>query len=66
KDQNKDQQNNNKDDKKENDKNNSISQQTANQILQAMDNKENQTRARVNRANKGEKSNASGGSRKKW
>jgi len=51
---------------KEDKKDNGISQQTANQILQAMDNKENQTRVRVNRANKGEKANGSGSSRKKW
>lgn len=68
KDQNKDQnQNKNQNkDKKDQQKDNNISQQTANQILQAMDNKENQTRARVNRANKGEKSAAAGGSRKRW
>lgn len=72
-DQNKDQQNQNQDqqqqqnqDKKEEQKDNNISQQTANQILQAVDNKENQTRARVNRANKGEKAVGQGSSRKKW
>ncbi len=64
--QNKDQQQNQDQNKKDERKDNSISQQTANQILQAMDNKENQTRARVNRANKGEKTNGSGGSRKRW
>lgn len=60
-------QNNNKQDQKENkpqEKN--ISPQTANQILQAMDNKENQTRARVNRANKGDKSQGGSSSRRKW
>lgn len=53
-------------DQKEQQKDNNISQQTANQILQAIDNKENQTRARVNRANKGEKAVGQGSSRKKW
>lgn len=43
-----------------------ISQQTANQILQAIDNKENQTRARVNRANKGEKVKGGGARTKRW
>lgn len=70
-DQNKDQQNNqnqnqNQDKQKEQQKDQNISQQTANQILQAVDNKENQTRARVNRANKGEKSVNGGGSRRRW
>lgn len=65
--QNKDDQNQ-KDEKKQQEqkKDNNISSQTANQILQAMDNKENQTRARVNRANKGEKSSNGGSVRKKW
>ncbi len=62
-DQNKDQ---NKDKKDQQPKEQQINPQTANQILQAMDNKENQTRARVNRANKGEKVNSNGGMRKKW
>ncbi len=61
-----DQQNKDQDKQKEEQKDNSISQQAANQILQAMDNKENQTRARVNRANKGEKSANSGSSRRRW
>lgn len=66
KDQNKNQEQNKNQDKKDQQKDNNISQQTANQILQAMDNKENQTRARVNRANKGEKSTGTGGARKRW
>lgn len=69
KDQDKDKnQNQSQDDKKdqEQQKDNKINQQAANQILQAIDNKENQTRARVNRANKGEKSASGGGSQKRW
>lgn len=64
--QNKDQKQNPKDQKQQEQKENNISPQAANQILQAMDNKENQTRARVNRANKGEKSGGSNTGRKKW
>lgn len=45
---------------------NQLSQQAASQILQAVDNKENQTRARVNKANKGEKSVGSGHSTRRW
>lgn len=44
----------------------SINEQTASQILQAIDNKENQTRARVNRANKGEKTQGGSSRLKKW
>lgn len=43
-----------------------LSQQAASQILQAVDNKENQTRARVNKANKGDKSVGSGRSTRRW
>ena len=43
-----------------------INSQTAERILQAVDNKESQTRARVNRATKGEKGNGSSVYRKKW
>ena len=43
-----------------------INEQTAERILQAMDNKENQTRARVNRANKGEKAVGNGRANKRW
>ena len=43
-----------------------ISQQTASRILQAVDNKEAQTRAKVTRATKGDKSAGSGRSRKRW
>ncbi len=63
KDQNRDQ---NKQNQQEQPKENEISEQAANQILQAMDNKENQTRARVNRARKGEEAAAAGSNRKKW
>lgn len=76
---NKDQQNQNQDKDKNNQDNQnndrqdrnkpqekSINEQTASQILQAIDNKENQTRARVNRANKGEKSKGGGSRVKKW
>ena len=65
KDQNKDQ-NKNQDQNQDQKQDNNISQQVANQILQAVDNKENQTRARVNRASKGDKSKGEGGSRKRW
>ena len=68
-DQNQDQNKNQNQDQKQNQdkqQEQQINPQTANQILQAMDNKENQTRARVNRANKGEKAKGSGGMRKKW
>ena len=61
KDKNKDQNNNKQDQKENKPQEKNISPQTANQILQAMDNKENQPRARVNRANKGGSS-----SRRKW
>lgn len=43
-----------------------INQQTAERILQAMDNKENQTRTRVNRATKGDRSTRGGGAAKRW
>lgn len=43
-----------------------INEQTAERILQAMDNKENQTRARVNRANKGEKGVGGARATKRW
>lgn len=70
KDQNKDQQNQNQNqdqqDKKDQQQDKNINQQTASQILQAIDNKENQTRARVNRANKGDKSAAGGARTRRW
>lgn len=70
KDQNKDNNKENKDKNKDNnDRNNkeqSINDKTASQILQAIDNKENQTRARVNRANKGEKSQRGGARTRRW
>ena len=43
-----------------------INQQTADQILKAMDNKENQTRARVTTGNQGDKSTDRNRSRKNW
>ena len=64
KDQNKDQQNQDQKEQKQDEKN--INQQTAERILQAMDNKESQTRARVNRANTGEKAAKGGAARKRW
>lgn len=66
--QNQDQQNQdqNKDKQENQPKEQNINNQTASQILQAIDNKESQTRARVNRANKGEKSAAAGRRVKKW
>ena len=44
----------------------SISQQTASQILQAIDNKESATRARVNKANTGEKAGAAARNNRRW
>lgn len=61
----KDQDKQNNEDKQDQ-KNQKIDQQTASQILQAIDNKESQTRARVNRANKGEKSEAAARRNKRW
>lgn len=69
KDQNKDQnQNQNEDRNKDRNrqKQQNLSQQAASQILQAVDNKESQTRARVNKANKGEKSEAAGRNSRRW
>ncbi len=43
-----------------------INQQTADQILKAMENKENQTRARVAAGNQGDKSTGRNKSRKNW
>ncbi|MBD5387771.1 tetratricopeptide repeat protein [bacterium] len=66
--QNQDKQDQNKDQDKQDQQNKeqNINNQTAGQILQAIDNKESQTRARVNRANKGEKSTAAGRRIRKW
>lgn len=74
KDQNKDQnqkdqnqnQDQNKDKERKNDNRQNLSQQSAAQILQAIDNKESATRARVNKANKGDKSEASGRNTRRW
>ncbi len=60
------QQNQNQDRQQQPQDNKNINQQTAERILQAMDNKENQTRAKVNRATKGDKSTATGRSTKRW
>lgn len=54
------------DQQKQQPKDQEINQQTAERILQAMDNKENQTRARVNRATKGDKTTGGGRSVKRW
>ena len=43
-----------------------INQQAAEQILQAMENKENQTRARVNKSNNGEEAAGRGKNNKRW
>lgn len=77
KDQNKDQeQNQNQDQNQDKDRNQDqnkdrqnqpdINQQTADQILKAMENKENQTRARVTTGNQGDKSTGKNRSRKNW
>lgn len=62
-DQNKDQDNRQDKDKRQQP---DINQQTADQILKAMENKENQTRARVNAGNQGDKSSGGNRSRKNW
>ncbi|MDE6143284.1 MAG: tetratricopeptide repeat protein, partial [Muribaculaceae bacterium] len=61
--QNQDQNQDNKQDKRQQP---DINQQTADQILKAMENKENQTRARVNAGNQGDKSSGGNRSRKNW
>ncbi len=70
KDQNKEQnQQNSQDQDKKEDKQNQqpeINNQAADQILQAVDNKENQTRARVQKASKGDKTTNGTSARKKW
>lgn len=67
KDQNKDQnQSQDKEQNKDQNKQQEINKQAADQILQAVDNKENQTRARVQKATKGDKSVAGGSARRKW
>ena len=70
-DQNKDQQDQNRDQQQNQDqqdqrKDKDISEQTASQILQAVDNKENATRAKVNRASKGDKSVTGGRNVRRW
>lgn len=72
KDQNKDQnkqnqnQDQNKKDQNKDNQNQKMSNQTAEQILKAMENKENATRARMNAAGKGDKSGQGNRSRKNW
>ena len=79
KDENKDQENNqnnqqnqNQDQKQDQNKNENknqqpdINQQTADQILKAMENKENQTRSRMGTGNQGDKSTGRNRSRKNW
>lgn len=71
-DQNKDQNNNQNQNKDQNQDNNrqqqqpDINQQTADQILKAMENKENQVRARVATGNQGDKSKGRNRSKKNW
>ena len=69
KDQNKDQQNQPQQQDQQNQQQKQqkeMSQQAASQILQAIDNKESATRARVNKARKGEKSAAAGRNNRRW
>lgn len=63
KEQNKDQ---NKDQDQRKDQNNSMSNNTAEQILKAMENKENATRSRVNAAGQGDKAAGRTGGKKNW
>lgn len=69
-DQNKDQQDQQQKDQPQNDqqqpKEQEINQQAAEQILNAMENKENQTRARVNKSNNGEKAVGRSKNNKRW
>ena len=68
KDQNKDQNQDNKDqqqDQQQQQQDQQLNQQTADQILQAIENKENQTRARVG-TNRGDKSRGRNHNRKNW
>ena len=51
---------------KDNNKDNSMSNNTAEQILKAMENKENATRARINASGQGNKSTGRDGGRKNW
>lgn len=67
KDQNKDkEQNQDKNQDKDRQKDNSMSNNTAEQILKAMENKENATRSRVNAAGQGKESAGKNGGRKNW
>lgn len=60
------QQNQDQQDKKDQQSQNNLSQQAASQILQAIDNKESATRARVNKANSGEKSRNASRNNRRW
>ncbi len=67
KDQNKDKdKNQEKNQNKDQNKDNSMSNNTAEQILKAMENKENATRARINASGQGNKSTGRDGGRKNW
>lgn len=67
KDQNKDKdKNQEKNHNKDHNKDNSMSNNTAEQILKAMENKENATRARINASGQGNKSTGRDGGRKNW
>lgn len=64
--QNQDQKQNQDQQQQQNQQQPDINQQTADQILKAMENKENQTRARVGTGNQGDKSTGRNRSRKNW
>ena len=61
-----DQKQQNQDQKQDQEKQQQISPQTSQQILQAVDNKENAVRARVNKANSGKKSGEAARSVRRW
>ena len=65
-DQNKDQNQNQPQNQNQQQQQQDINQQTADQILKAMENKENQTRARVGNGTQGEKSTGRNRNRKNW
>lgn len=66
KDQNKQDQQQQQQDQQQQQQQQEINPQAAEQILNAMENKENQTRARVNKSNNGEKAPARGRNTKRW
>ncbi len=65
-DQNKDQNQDQQQNKNQQQQPQDINQQTADQILKAMENKENQTRARVGNGSQGDKTKGQNRSRKNW